>query len=83
MTQRVQELFTESAIEMTTTIPGDMSVDLRDRRLAHVVASLAEKIIRTPGTNPRGLAVTVTSSSPTAEEPYPDLVVVATAPLFS
>jgi hypothetical protein len=83
MTQRVQELFTESAIEMTATIPGDMSVDIRDRRLAHTIASLTEKIIRTPGTNPRGLTVTVTSTSPTAEEPYPDLKVVATAPLFA
>jgi hypothetical protein len=79
---RVQELFTESSVEMRRVIPGDMSVDLRDRHIEHVVADLASKIVRTPGTNPRGMTVTITSDPPTIERPQPDLLVVASAPMY-
>lgn len=82
MTQRVQELFTDSAVEMRRTVPGDMSIDLRDRHLMHVIADLTAKTIRTQGTNPRGLTVTVTSEEPSSENPHPDLLVVVTAPMF-
>lgn len=83
MTHRVQELFSGTAVEMSRSIPGDMKPDLRERHIAHVVASLTEKIVRIPGTNPRGLVVTVTSPEPTAAAPQPDLLVVATIPMFA
>ena len=83
MAHRVQELFSDTTVEMSRSIPGDMQPDLRDRHITHVVSSLAEKIVKVPGTNPRGWVITVTSEEPTSAQPRPDLRVVATIPLFA
>lgn len=83
MLNSVQELFTTESFEMRRVVRGDMSVDLRDRHIAHVVADLSARVIRQPGTNPRGLTVTVTCETSDPSNPSPDLVVVATAPMYS
>lgn len=72
-----------SIVEMTATIPGDTTTDIRERMLAHRIADLAESLLRHPGTNPRGLLITVTSDPPTPTEPRPDLQVVASAPTYA
>lgn len=81
MSDTVQELFTETSVEMSRSVPTELSVDVRERYIAHVVADLASKILRMPGTNPRGLTITVTSDVPSLHNPIPQMVVVATAPM--
>ena len=77
----VQELLTGTTVELRKVVPGTLSTDLRDRQIAHVIADLSARLLKTAGVNPRGLIVSVTSDASTDYQP--DFMVVATAPTYS
>lgn len=81
---RVESLLRDSTVvEFRTRVSGSLSPDNRERMLGHVIADLADQVLRSPGTNPRGLLITVTSENPSPSDPHPDFQVVASAPTYA
>lgn len=71
-----------TVVEIQSIVRGDLAPDTRERMLGHTVADLAERVLRAPGTNPRGLLITVTSEAPSTVDPQPDFKVMASAPTY-
>ena len=80
---RVESLLRDTTvIECAAAVRGDLSPDNRERMLGHIIADLAMQVLRSPGTNPRGLLITVTSDLPSPSDPHPDFRVLASAPTY-
>lgn len=79
----VENMFTEKSFEVKQIVSGTMLSALdRKRMLTHVISDITQKILSAPGSNPVGLAITVTLVAPIQEDGKPDLLVTATCPQY-
>jgi hypothetical protein len=79
----VENMFTDNSYEVKRLISGGTLGALdRKRMLEHVIADVVSAVLSAPGSNPVGLAVTVTLKASPFGESKPDLLVTATAPQY-